>query len=138
CARRAWLRPCTREGAHGRSRVPRRRARSTDVSYNDLEGIETGSLAPQSLDPDATKPGRPRKPKFSLLAKLAIGGTLCAIIVSRVDWHTASDSLAETGLGLVAVMFGILIALVFVSAYKWRLLLSIHGVEYSTLRLSKY
>ncbi|HEX6995955.1 MAG TPA: lysylphosphatidylglycerol synthase transmembrane domain-containing protein [Gammaproteobacteria bacterium] len=73
-----------------------------------------------------------------MLAKLAIGGTLCAIIVSRVDWHTASDSLAETGLGLVAVMFGILIALVFVSAYKWRLLLSIHGVEYSTLRLSKY
>src|SRR5690606_18422664 len=35
-------------------------------------------------------------------------------------------------------MLGILIALVFVSAYKWRLLLSIHGVEYSTLRLSRY
>src|SRR5690606_18220324 len=71
-------------------------------------------------------------------AKIAIGLTLCAVIVAKIDWQAASSSLAETGAGLVAVMFGILVALVFLSAYKWRLLLSIHGIEYSTLRLSRY
>lgn len=83
-------------------------------------------------------PGRSLRTKLLLFAKLTFGVVLCAIIVARIDWRAATGSLAATGLGLVAVTFGILIALVFLSAYKWRLLLSIHGVEYSTLRLSKY
>ncbi len=107
------------------------------MSDEYLERVETGQPVP-SIDTDTTKPDRPQRSKLLLCVKVAVGVTLCAIIVARVDWHAASRSLAATGIGLVAVMLGILIALVFVSAYKWRLLLSIHGVEYSTLRLSRY
>lgn len=88
--------------------------------------------------PGGSGPGHPFRAKIILLAKVALALTLCVIIVAMVDWRAASSGLARTGIELVAVMFAILTANVFLSAYKWRLLLAIHGVEYSTLRLTRY
>jgi len=106
------------------------------VSHEYLDSIEAGpSLRHGEGGPS---PRGSSKIRILFLAKIAIGVTLCAVIVARIDWRDASSSFAETGAGVVAVMFGILVALVFLSAYKWRLLLSIHGVEYSTLQLSRY
>src|SRR5690606_30638486 len=110
--------------------------KSTHVSHEYLDSIEAGpSLRHGEGGPS---PRGSSKIRILFLAKIAIGVTLCAVIVARIDWRDASSSFAETGAGVVAVMFGILVALVFLSAYKWRLLLSIHGVEYSTLQLSRY
>jgi len=106
------------------------------VSYDDLDSSEAGPSP--SCDNDGGSPKKSSIARILFAAKIAIGLTLCAVIVAKIDWQAASSSLAETGAGLVAVMFGILVALVFLSAYKWRLLLSIHGIEYSTLRLSRY
>jgi uncharacterized protein (TIRG00374 family) len=106
------------------------------VSSDYLDPIEQGSTAEAGTRPPQSNGSS--KARWLFAAKLVVGLSLCAIIVARVDWGAAASSLASTGLTLIAVMFGILIAIVFLSAYKWRLLLLIHGVEYSTLRLSKY
>ena len=107
----------------------------------DLEHPKPITTAPPaSPDADAGRPhARPsRKRLWLFLLKMSVGLALCAIIVVNVDWAEAARSLAGTGLGTVGAMYAILLALVFLSAYKWRVLLSMHGVEYTTLRLSKY
>jgi len=105
------------------------------VRYEYVHSADAGS---SPAGDDAGTSQRSSRNRKLFLAKIAIGVTLCAVIVARIDWRAASESLAGIGVGLVAVMLGILVALVFLSAYKWRVLLAIHGVELSTLRLSRY
>lgn len=73
-----------------------------------------------------------------LLAKIAVAATLCGIIIARIDWGTAWSSLKATGWGAVVAMVAIMISAIFISAYKWRLLLEIHDIQYSLGRLSRY
>ncbi len=107
------------------------------MSHEHLEPLAGEPRARGNADP-TQPPQHSRKRLWLFLAKIAVGLTLCAIIVVNVDWAEAARSLAGTGLGTVGAMYAILIALVFLSAYKWRVLLSMHGVQYTTLRLSKY
>jgi len=72
------------------------------------------------------------------VAKIAVAATLCGVIIARIDWSAAWRSLATIGWMPVAGMFAILTFTFFLSAYKWQILLKVHGIDYPFRKLSKY
>jgi glycosyltransferase 2 family protein len=120
-----------------------------EKSPSELSEPVTGTLAgsgelaaelPAGLAAPASEraSGRSRLPALPFIAKAFVAASLCAFIIARIDWDAAWGSLTQTGWAPVSGMFGIMVACVFLSAYKWRLLLAIHGIQFGLGRLSRY
>lgn len=121
------------------------------VSASSTERDEAGLAAVASPEIDALSSGsasalvaEERRP-FGLsrsgvfyIVKVIVAATLCGVIVARIDWGAAWHSLAATGWAPVAGMFAIMTLCVFLSAYKWQILLKVHGIDYPLGKLSKY
>lgn len=73
-----------------------------------------------------------------LAIKCSVAVLLLALIASKVDWSKTWEQLRAAGPALIIVVFAIMIANVFMSAFKWGLLLRIHRVIYSVWTLSAY
>ena len=64
-----------------------------------------------------------------LLLKLAISATLVLWIVKDVDFTEMGAVLAQTNIMLLVVAFCLFFLGYFLTAFRWRLLMSIHGVR---------
>lgn len=71
-------------------------------------------------------------------AKLAVTLTLCWLIISWIDWTLFLATLQNAHYGLMVVVFVLACAAIVVSAWKWRILLLGHGVDFSLADLSRW
>jgi len=76
--------------------------------------------------------------RWLLLLKVAVTLLLCAVIVWKADWATIAAGFRRANLPLIGVVFACMAACVTISAYKWQLLLSVHGVHLPFNRLHRY
>jgi uncharacterized membrane protein YbhN (UPF0104 family) len=73
-----------------------------------------------------------------LAVKGSVAVVLLWLIASKVDWSDTWEQFRSAGPALVFIVFAILLLNVFLSAFKWGLLLRIHRVFYSLKTLSAY
>jgi uncharacterized membrane protein YbhN (UPF0104 family) len=73
-----------------------------------------------------------------LAIKGTVAITLLCLIAGKIDWSDTWRQFRSAGPVLVFVVFAILLLNVFLSAFKWGLLLRIHRVFYSLRTLSAY
>ena len=72
-----------------------------------------------------------------LIAKLTVTVLLCSVIVGYADWNGIWSSLQQANGLLLLVVFLSMVFCVTISAYKWQLLLRIHGARFSFARLHR-
>ena len=70
--------------------------------------------------------------------KLSITIALCAVILWKVDWRETWHALQQTNLIILCTVFAGMILNVLVSTLKWKILLSIHGIQFKFSQLCKY
>lgn len=78
---------------------------------------------------------KPASRRGVLLAKALVTVALCAVIIWRGNWHAIWSSLTRADPLLIATVFCGMLLGVTISTYKWRLLLSIHGIDFPFGRL---
>lgn len=83
-------------------------------------------------------PTRKSKHTLLILLKVVVTLALCAVLVTRADWGQVRDALRGANPAYVAVVFVLMVLSVTISAYKWKLLLSIHGVAFRFPTLHRY
>lgn len=69
--------------------------------------------------------------KLLFFVKLAITTAICAVIVWSVDWQSIFQTIQDSNAPLIVIVFILMVLSVTISAYKWKLILSIHGVHFS-------
>ena len=84
---------------------------------------------------DASKDGRRRG---KVVFKALVTAALCALIVWHGDWTSIWTTLKNTNPLLLAAVFTGMLLGVSISAYKWQLILSIHGLHFGFDRLHRY
>jgi len=70
--------------------------------------------------------------------KLLITIILCAVILWKVDWGETWQALQQTNLIILCAVFVGMILNVLASTLKWKILLSIHGIQFKFSQLYKY
>lgn len=77
-------------------------------------------------------------PRLIFILKLFVTIFLFVIILRNVHWTAFFEALHRSNLILIAAVFGLLVANILLSAYKWKILLSIHGIYFEFKKLSRY
>ena len=77
-------------------------------------------------------------PKIIFILKLLITLSLCIVILKNVEWENFLKALHNSNLVLILVVFCCMIANILLSSLKWKILLSIHGIQFEFSKLSKY
>ncbi len=72
------------------------------------------------------------------LVKTLITIILCSIIVWQGDWNKIWEIFRNSNPFLIAVVFIGMLGGVAISAYKWQVVLSIHGIHYAFIQLQRY
>lgn len=70
--------------------------------------------------------------------KFVVTLALCILIFRNVDWHLTWLALRQTSPFVLAVVFIGMILNVTTSAFKWKILLALHGIQYKLLLLFRY
>lgn len=70
--------------------------------------------------------------------KLAVTVLLCAIIVWQADWNRVGSSIASANPWWLVLVFASMVACVTISAWKWSLLLRIHGAPFPFASLHRW
>lgn len=70
--------------------------------------------------------------------RLLIGGILLALIIREIDWVSFLEIVRNIDPTYLVLMFGINLLNLFLSAWRWQILLRADGVETSILRLARY
>ncbi len=84
-------------------------------------------------------PPAPRARKRLLLAaKLVVTLALCGVILGNADWAGLARGLAQVDAFLMLLVLGGVLLSVTISAFKWRMMLAVHGVTYDFRRLHRY
>jgi glycosyltransferase 2 family protein len=78
------------------------------------------------------------KKRLILAAKLLVTAGLCGFIVWKADWRTIWQALTNSDPLLILVAFAGMILSVSISAFKWQILLKIHGEDFKFNQLHKY
>jgi len=73
-----------------------------------------------------------------IIVKFLVTITLIAVLISNAHWPTIFNQVQHIGAFLIVATLVILILSVTISAYKWKLFLSIHGLKYDFSTLHKY
>ncbi|MEO0707512.1 MAG: lysylphosphatidylglycerol synthase transmembrane domain-containing protein [Cyanobacteria bacterium J06649_5] len=89
---------------------------------------------PDSAQPSSAK----RKNKLLFFVKLAITAAICTIVVSSVDWQSIFLTIQNSNKVLLSSVFVLIVLSVTISAYKWKVILSIHGIDFSFNNLHKW
>jgi phenylacetate-CoA ligase len=76
--------------------------------------------------------------KIILVLKVIVTTALCLLIVWKVDWANIWSSLKTANLYWIIAAFLIMVFNVFLSAYKWKILLAVHNIIFSFSQLSKF
>jgi uncharacterized protein (TIRG00374 family) len=76
-----------------------------------------------------------KRPKPGVLLRAAVSGALLAYVLMRVQWAEARDLVGQTDLFFLVVSVAVGIVMIFVSAWKWYLLLKARGKHLSLMRL---
>jgi uncharacterized protein (TIRG00374 family) len=71
-------------------------------------------------------------------AKLAVTLGLCWLIIGWIDWLLFVQTLQNADYGLMIVVWVLACAAIVVSAWKWRILLLGHGIDFSLVDLSRW
>lgn len=69
--------------------------------------------------------------KLLFFVKLVITAAICTIILWSVDWQSIFQTIQGSNTLLIAVVFVLMVLSVTLSAYKWKLILSIHDIHFS-------
>ena len=80
----------------------------------------------------------PLKRFWLLSIKLIVTIGLVAVLLSNADWSAVFGQARQIHIMLILATFAILTLSVTISAYKWQLFLSIHGLKYNFSRLHRY
>ena len=75
--------------------------------------------------------------RWLLAVKLTATVGLVAFLLSRADWDKIGQSFAKADWFLLALVFIAMTLCVVISAWKWRLLLDIHGIRFGFSRLNR-
>lgn len=87
----------------------------------------------------STSPESGRKRGRRLLAlKLAVTLLLCALIVWQANWGEVGAGIARANPWLLGLVFASMVACVTISAWKWSLLLRIHGAPFPFSSLHRW
>lgn len=78
------------------------------------------------------------KQKLFLLGKIIVTVGLCVFIVRQGDWANVGQMLMGTSPLLMGLVFAGMLLNVTISAYKWQVLLSIHGISAGFWQLQRY
>jgi uncharacterized membrane protein YbhN (UPF0104 family) len=84
------------------------------------------------------------RPSFSIKrwliggAKLAVTLGLCWLIIGWIDWPLFLTTLQNAQYGLMVIVFVVASADIVVSAWKWRILLLGHGIDFRLADLSRW
>ena len=78
------------------------------------------------------------KSRLILVLKVSVTAALCALIVWKGDWHEIGQVLRSASPWLLLAVFVCVVLNVPLSAYKWRILLEIHGEDFRFSRLTVY
>ncbi len=73
-----------------------------------------------------------------ILVKALITIILCGIIIWQGDWNKIWSAFRNANPFLIAVVFAGMLGGVAISAYKWQVVLSIHGIHYTFIQLQRY
>lgn len=73
-----------------------------------------------------------------LLVKLLVTVSVCVFLVWKADWHEILESFHGANLLGIIVVFVSMVLCVTISAYKWQLLLNIHGAPFAFRELHRY
>jgi glycosyltransferase 2 family protein len=84
-----------------------------------------------------SKNGRLRK-RVIFAAKLLVTTLLCMYLLAKADWTVIWSALSRANPLLILVVFGAMVFCVTISAWKWQLLLSIHGISFHLGALHRY
>jgi uncharacterized protein (TIRG00374 family) len=76
-----------------------------------------------------------KRPKPGVLLRAIVSGALLAYVLMRVQWAEARDLVGQTDWFFLVVSVAVGIAMIFVSAWKWYLLLRARGKHLSLIRL---
>jgi uncharacterized protein (TIRG00374 family) len=76
--------------------------------------------------------------KFAFPIKLLVTIALSTLIIWKGDWGTIWKALQSSDPFLILCVFASMIFCVTISAFKWQLLLSIHGIHIDFGKLHKY
>lgn len=77
-------------------------------------------------------------PKLFFVIKLIVTLVLCYVIIKNVDWANIWESLKNTNIYWITAAFILMILNVYVSAYKWKIHLDVHKINFSFNQLSKF
>jgi uncharacterized protein (TIRG00374 family) len=80
----------------------------------------------------------PARNRYLWAAKLCVTVGLGWLLFSRADWSEVYATLARIPSGVIAGAFIIMLLSVTISAYKWQIMLRIHGVNFEFSRLHRY
>lgn len=81
---------------------------------------------------------RPSLKRLLIATKVVVAVALLGFILWRVDWPRLGESLRQANLPLILFVLACMTANVLVSAYKWKLLLRIHGLPARLRDLARY
>lgn len=81
---------------------------------------------------------RPIKKWIGLVVRALITVTICGVIVWRADFEQIYSVLKECNPLLILAVFVGMTLNVSISAYKWKLILATHGIEYKYLQLNRF
>jgi glycosyltransferase 2 family protein len=79
-----------------------------------------------------------RRKRLVLMAKLFVTLALCGLIIWKADWPTIWETGRQADPALVLAVFLSMILNVSISAYKWQVLLRLHGENFRFARLRNY
>jgi len=81
--------------------------------------------------------GKIRK-QLILAAKLLVTLALCGLIIWQADWSTIFETARRADPALILVVFLSMVLNVSISAYKWQVLLRLHGENFGFIHLRRY
>lgn len=87
---------------------------------------------------EATPAASRRKKRLIIAAKLIVTLLLCGVLIWNADWGGVVDALSDISIPLMLSAFVLMMLSVTISAYKWRVLLDIHGIQYRFNLLHRY
>lgn len=76
--------------------------------------------------------------KVLVSIKVCVTIILCVFIVYSVDWKNVQYAIKDSNIWLILIVFFCMLLNVTVSAFKWQILLIIHGIHLGIVRLNRY
>ena len=81
---------------------------------------------------------KPLRSQILMLVKVFITLSLCGVIIWQGDWNKIWTAFRNANPFLIAVVFTGMLGGVAISAYKWQVVLSVHGIHYAFRQLQRY